>query len=160
MTTTAGRRRAVAAVAALLVIALIAGGLALLFSGGGVSKDDFIAKADAICRETGEQTSALDAPTDLTSTGEFFSTVTPILLKETSDIKALETPEEDVETLNDWIATQEELADIFQEATDAANSGDQEGFDAAFTEANAVQAESSSLATQYGFRICGISAPS
>lgn len=142
------------------MIALIAGGLALLFSGGGVSKEDFISKADAICRTTGEETSSLEPPTDLETTGEFFTTVTPILLEETSDIKALEAPEEDVETLNDWLATQEELADIFQEAADAANSGDQEGFDAAFTEANAVQAESGSIAAEYGFNVCGISAPS
>ena len=160
MTATVGRRRVIAAIAALLVIALIAGGLALLFSGGGVSKDEFIAQADEICRATGKETSALDPPTDLASTGEFFTTVTPLLLEETRDIKALETPEEDVETLNAWIATQEELADIFQEAADAANSDDQEGFDAAFTEANAVQAESSTLASEYGFRVCGISAPS
>lgn len=150
----------VAVVAVVLVVALVAGGLALLFSGGGVSKKDFITEADAICRETGEQTASLDPPTDLPSTGVFFSAVIPLLEEETSGIKALDAPEEDKETLDAWIATQEELAGIFSDAADSANSGDQQGFDAAFTEANTVQAESGSLAAEYGFGVCGISTPS
>lgn len=153
----------VAVIAVVLVVALIGGVLAALgvvFSGGGVSKEEFITQADAICRDIGKQTSSLEPPTDLPSTGEFFSAVIPLLEEENSGIKALEAPEEDKETLDAWIATQEELAGIFTEAADAANSGDDQGFDAAFTEANAVQAESSQLAAEYGFGVCGISTPS
>lgn len=150
----------VAAVAVVLVVALILGGLALLFSGGGVSKEDFITEADAICSDIREQTASLDSPTDLPSTGEYFTALTPLLEEETSGIKALEPPDDDRETLDAWIATQEELAGTFEAAADAANSGDQEGFDAAFTEANAVQAESGRLAVEYGFRVCGIITPS
>lgn len=153
----------VAVVAVILVVALIGGVLAALgglFSSGGVSKEEFIPQADAICRDTGEQTATLEPPTDLPSIGEFFSAVTPLLEEETSAIKALESPEEDKETLDAWIATHEELAGLFSSAADAGNSGDQQGFDSAFTEVNTVQAESGRLAAEYGFRVCGISAPS
>jgi hypothetical protein len=143
-----------------LVIALVGGVLALVFSGGGVSKEEFIEQADDICRSVGERTSALTAPTDLESTGEFFAAVIPLLEEETSGIKALEAPDEDRETLDAWLDTQERLAVTFQEAADAANADDQEGFDAAFTEANAIQAESSRLAAEYEFNVCGISTPS
>ena len=129
-------------------------------AGGGASKEEFIEQADAICRSVGEETASLEPPTDLAATGEFFDAVTPLLERETREIRALEAPEEDAETLESWLETQDRLAAIFEEAAEAAAADDQNGFDAAFGEANAVQAESSGLAASYGFTVCGISTPS
>lgn len=142
-------------VALVLVLALIGGGFVVFF-GGGVSKEEFIQQADDICSAKLEESSAIPQPTDLESTGNLFREVTPILQAQTREIKALEAPDEDIEVLEDWLKTQDELVGVFQAAAQAAGSGDQEGFDAAFTEANAIQAQSSRLASQYGFAVCGI----
>jgi hypothetical protein len=50
--------------------------------------------------------------------------------------------------------------DVFETATETAGSGDQQGFDEAFAEANAIQARSARLAEEYGFESCGITTPS
>lgn len=156
----ARRRAVVAGVAILLVVALVGGVLALVFSGGGVSKEEFIEQADAICRSVGEETATLEPPTDLAATEEFFDAVIPLLDRETREIRALEAPEEDSETLESWLETQDRLLAIFNEAAEAAAADDQNGFDSAFGEATAVQVESGGLAASYGFKVCGISTPS
>lgn len=153
------RRRILATVAVVVLIAMVAGAFFLFFS-GGVSKEEFIEKADAICSQKLEESSAIEQPTDLESTGNLFAGVTPILVAQTREIRALEAPDEDAAVLEDWLNTQDELVVVFRTAAEAAGSGDQEGFDAAFTDANAIQAQSSRLASQYGFDVCGIATPS
>ena len=148
-----------AVLAALLVAGLVGGGAVLIFS-GGVSKDDFIEQADDICRQTLQRSQALPDPTDLESTGALFEDVTPLLEEQTRSISALEAPEEDRETLDDWLNTQRQLAEVFRTAAEAATSGDQKAFDAAFSDANLIQARSNQLASDYGFVVCGITTPS
>jgi hypothetical protein len=131
-----------------------------MFFAGGVSKEEFIEQADDICAAKLEEASSIPAPTDLESTGNLFTEVTPILEDQVREIKALEAPEEDAEVLDDWLDTQTALVDVFRTAADAATSGDQEGFDEAFAEANEIQARSSRLAEDYGFESCGITTPS
>ena len=132
----------------------------MLLLSDGVSKEDFIEQADDICRDTLQKSEALADPTDLESTGALFEDVTPLLEEQTRRISALEAPEEDRETLDDWLNTQRQLADVFRTAADAATTGDQAGFDAAFSEANLIQARSNQLASEYGFVVCGVSTPS
>ena len=125
-----------------------------------MSKEDFIEQADDICRDTLEKSEALPDPTDLESTGALFEDVTPLLEEQTRSISGLEAPEEDREVLDDWLNTQRQLADVFRSAAEAATSGDQKAFDAAFNDANLIQTRSDQLASQYGFDVCGITTPS
>lgn len=146
-------------IAILLVVALLVG-VFFVFFGGGVSKEEFIEQADAICKAALEDSSEIPPPTDLEATGNLFSEVTPILQEQTRDIRALERPEEDQEVLEDWLNTQDQLVEVFQIAADEATAGNQQGFDDAFTEANAIQAQSNRLAADYGFGVCGITTTS
>lgn len=125
-----------------------------------MSKEEFIEQADDICSAALEESAGIPQPTDLESTGNLFAEVTPILQEQTREIKALERPEEDREVLEEWLNTQEELVGVFRRAADAATAGDQKGFDEAFTEANAIQAQSTTLAGEYGFEVCGITTTS
>ena len=131
-----------------------------MFFGGGVSKEEFVEQADDICSAALEESAGIPQPTDLESTGNLFAEVTPILENQTRDIRALERPEEDQDVLEDWLNTQEQLIEVFRTAADEATSGNQEGFDEAFTEANAIQAQSTRLASEYGFEVCGITTTS
>jgi hypothetical protein len=148
---------------ALLVVGLVGGGLYLLL-GGGVSKEEFIEQADAVCRQTFEESLALAEsgnfdPADLESNGRLIQDVTVLLEDQTQSIVALEPPEEDRDILDEWLNTQRALADVFRSASSAALEGDQKGFDAAYADANAIQARSSELAAAYGFEVCGLSTP-
>jgi hypothetical protein len=145
-------------VAALVVLALI-GGAVWFFLLRGPSKEEFIADADAICAAKSDEADAIEQPTDLTDTGPYFEQITEIQRDEIEEINALEAPEEDAETLEGFIGTQEELADIFVRLADSANAGDQAAFDAALADATTVQSRASDLAQDYGFRNCGKSTP-
>jgi hypothetical protein len=158
----------VAVVALLVVIALVGGVLALVFSGAGdpdepspeALKSRFIQSADAICTEIGEETAALESPTDLQSTGEFLTAVLALLERQTTEIEALQKPQLDIATLEAWLDTQSRLATAFESAASAANEGDQSGFDTAFAEVTEIQSESTRVAIEYGFTVCGIATPS
>lgn len=145
---------------ALLVAGLVGGGYALFFS-GGVSKEDFIEQAEDICSETREQERAID-PGDPTAPGalaRFYEANLELLERQTTRIKELELPEEDRQLLDEWLSTQEQLAQAFEDLVEAAANGDQAGVDAAFTETAGLQAQSTELATRYGFTSCGIASP-
>lgn len=141
-------------VAAVVVGALIAS-VVVLATDGGVSKEEFIDQTDAICAQKRAEADELTDPTDLESTGTFFSQIVPILEDQISEIRALEAPEDDRDVLDQWLDTQERLVEIFGRAADAASAGDQPGFDEAFADANAAQLESSRLAEEFGFEVCG-----
>lgn len=137
-----------------MVGALIAS-VVVLATDGGVSKEEFIDQADAICAQKRAEADELTDPTDLETTGTFFSQIVPILEDQIAEIRALEAPEDDRDVLEQWLDTQERLVEIFGRAADAASSGDQQGFDEAFADANAAQLESSRLAEDFGFEVCG-----
>jgi predicted component of type VI protein secretion system len=144
--------------AALVVLALVAGAV-WFFLNRAPSKEDFIADADAICAAKSDEADAIEQPTDLAGSGPYFEQITEIQRAEVEEIEALEAPEEDADVLNDFIGTQEELADIFVRLADSSNAGDQDAFDAALADATSVQSRASDLAQEYGFQNCGKSTP-
>ena len=139
---------------------LVGGGYVLFFS-GGISKEEFIEQADDICVETYEESATLDPgdPTDLGSTADYYDANRRLLVAQTRSIRELESPDEDAELLQDWLNTQDQLALAFATAVEAADNGDEEGFDAAVADMAVVQGRSTELATRYGFQSCGIGSP-
>lgn len=146
-----------------LVLGLVGGGLFLVF-GGGVSKAEFIEEADTVCQETFDESLALTEaggfnPEDLDSYGRYVADAASLLEDQTTTITAMEIPEEDRSTLDDWLDTQRALAEVLRTAATSAVADDQKGFEAAFADANAIQSRSGQLAAAYGFEVCGLSTP-
>ena len=140
-------------------------GIFFVFFAGGVSKEDFIAQADDICRASFDESAEISETIDfeaggLSGAATLFRETTPILENQTREIRALERPEEDQELLQDWLNTQGRLVEVFQTAADEAAAGEQRGFTEASTEANEIQAHASRLASEYGFEVCGITTTS
>ena len=144
----------------MLIAGVVGGGYVLFFS-EGVSKEEFTEQADDICRATYEESATLDPgdPTSLGSTADYYEANRELLVAQTRDIRALESPEEDAELLQDWLNTQDQLALAFETAIEAAADDDREGFDAALADMALVQGRSTELATRYGFDVCGIGSP-
>ena len=122
--------------------------LAVVFSGGGVSKEEFIQQADAICSQVSEDASEIEPSPDI---GEYYGAFLPLLERQTTEIRALEAPDEDAETLEAWLETQDRLAESFSALAEGTADSDE-----VTTEITEIQVESSELATQYGFETCGI----
>lgn len=131
-----------------------------MFLSGGVDKEGFIEEADAICRAIQDETQTLTETTDPTAPTQYYEGLTALLEKQTREIKTLEAPAENRDTLDEWLATQDALARVFAASAGAAGAGDAIGSDQAFEEATAQQVRSNELASSYGFEVCGIIAPS
>jgi pSer/pThr/pTyr-binding forkhead associated (FHA) protein len=151
--------RLIGIIAAILVVLAVIGGVVFFLLNRGPSKEDFIADADAICAAKSDEADAIEVPTDLTGYGPYFEQITQIQREEINEINALEAPEDDAETLEGFMDTQEELAGIFVRMADSANASDQDAFDIALADATSVQSRASDLAQDYGFQNCGKSTP-
>jgi hypothetical protein len=110
---------ATAVVAALCVVAAGCGG-----GGGGerLSRDDYVAKADAICLATVKKRRALPAPTALAGIPRYVDRALPLLDAARSDLRALRPPAELEDEVTTWLAAigeeRDALADLRSAAED------------------------------------------
>jgi hypothetical protein len=92
--------RATAVVGAIAVIAAGCGG-----GGGGdrLSRDDYVAKADAICLATVQKRQALPVPTGLAGIPRYVDRALPLLDSARSDLQALRPPPELEDEVASWL---------------------------------------------------------
>jgi hypothetical protein len=134
---------------ALAVLAALAAGCA----GGGYTKRDFIARADAICANALRQTRSIASGTALSS---YLSEFVPVLRTEASQLRALRRPPgtaTDRATLERYFAALSQTVAEYRQLAAAAKTGDEE----AVSNAEAALGASPvySLATSYGLSSCG-----
>jgi hypothetical protein len=113
--------RAIAFVAALTVIAAGCGG------GGGderLSRDDYVAKADAICRATVDKRRALPVPTALAGIPRYVDRALPLLDSARSDLRALRPPPELEDEVTSWLQAIEDERDALSNLRRAAADKD------------------------------------
>lgn len=145
------RGAVIAAVAVALAIAGCGGG----DSSGSISKEEFIAKADAICKKSNSRMEAafgkfLQGNPNLTkTTGPKFErlvgdVMVPNLKREVEELRALEIPDGGEEKVNAMIAALEEGVETAERDPQAVtNSSD------------VVFGISSRIAGEYGLEVCG-----
>lgn len=133
----------------------------------GPSRDEYIAKADAFCKqrnvEAKERNEKLQRiVTASHSEDEFFAKATPALeegLKWTRDgqeeFKDIDPPEADKETIDKLVAaTDEELA-VLEKVVDAVRDRDLDRFTDLADEQQKVDDRANQIARDYGFKECG-----
>lgn len=93
--------------------------------GGGserLSRDDYVAKADAICLATVEKRQALPVPTGLAGIPRYVDRALPLLDAARSDLRALRPPPELEDEVADWLAAigdeRETLSELRRAARD------------------------------------------
>jgi hypothetical protein len=145
------------------IVPLLAIAAVLAGCGGGTTKADFVARADAICANTVRQTRSIPPPSfthsasqRLSALAGYLAVVLPIEQTETNQIHALPRPTQDARAraaLTDYLAALTKAVSEYGELTAAAKRGDAQGVanDEAALRANPV----ASLATSYGLRTCG-----
>jgi hypothetical protein len=140
---------------ALLTAAVLATGLIAAGCGGddddggggeSITKEEFIAEADAICREDGEsiEQAGQDIQTEADVEDFILNTIVPTLREEVEQIRDLGAPAGDEDQINAMLDAVDEGLDEIEDDPSAATN----------TAANPLN-EASRLAQDYGLQVCG-----
>jgi hypothetical protein len=124
--------------------------------GGGkpLTRDQYAAKADAICGKYTAQTKALATPSNLSDLADVADKTLPILDHAISDLGKLTPPADERSTVDQWLAQVQNLRSDLQEIRDKAKSNDIQGVQAVVPRATQDNRQSNKLATQLGMKVC------
>ena len=143
------------------LVALGAGALTLAgCSGGGdsgerLSKAEFVAQADAICRKYEARLDALGQPTNVTELRAFADKALPIAKDGRDELDDLKPPENLEDTYDAWLEQGDEAIEIVERLRDAAEEQDQAEIGKIAADAQRTDAEANRLAGELGFEQCG-----
>jgi len=161
--------RSLIGVALVVVVVFVAG----CGGGGGssstVSKEDFIAQADAICtKHDAEFTNEIEStfpPVDPTSPStsdedlEKFEdplhATQELRSRQVDELRALTPPEDFQEQWDTVLSFLDSSVEALGKAADAVGEADREAIAAAFAEGEEGSEEADSIAKDYGFEVCG-----
>jgi len=140
-------------------IARIVVGLALLAgtacSDQGLSKEEFIERADAVCAEAEEQTKDLQPPRSPEELAEFTDEAQRITGELLSDLRELEPPEEGRETIESLLATIEEALGYLPQIRDAALERQAQRIQELGSSLQQASSKANEIAQGYGLQTCG-----
>jgi hypothetical protein len=151
-----------AAVGALALVGVIAALAALLdlgpFGGGGgeLSKADFIAKGDAICKDAHDQFAQLQKspPTDAAEAVALTQRLIEISENELNAIRDLDAPAEVRPALDRYLRVREQGIDVLRQGLEAAQKKNAQAYAAAQAKITAGQVHRLKLAQAVGFSEC------
>jgi len=131
-------------------------------SGDALSKEEYIAQADAICAETSVKSdAAVNEFATAYQSGDFNSAAD--IIQETgvttdaalADLKELVPPEEDQETIDSLFEVSDEQSALVADFVEAVRSGDDAAVQAVGVQADELDTQSNQIADDYGFVDCG-----
>jgi len=149
------RVRAAGAVAALALAGVAAG------CGGGdgggdrLTKAEYIAQADAICKAANEKIDALGEPASLEEVAALATSAIEIQEGSLAELRALKPPEEDEATLNEAYALVEQQVEVGKKVKAAAEAGDLEAIQTLIAENEPLDDQADKIAADYGLTECG-----
>jgi len=123
-----------------------------------VSREDYIAKADAVCGTYQVRLSAIPRPvtSEPAELGVYLERALPIAREQNEKLADLEEPS-DAETrdqVEQLLALLKQEIDFNNAAQKAASAGDRGALDSAWQQGAAVSAEAGRIAEQIGFVVC------
>lgn len=123
-----------------------------------VSREDYIAKGDALCGEYQVRLSRIPRPvtTEPAELAVFLERGLPIAREQNEKLADLEKPSDEVtrDQVDQLLDLLDQELDFNEAAQQAASAGDQADLDSALQQATAVSAEAGRLAEQIGFVVC------
>jgi hypothetical protein len=144
----------VLALAALAVVAALAAGCG---GGGGdrLTKEDYIAKADAICKSANEKLDALPAPESLEDVASLADDAIAIQEDALSQLRDLKPPEADEARLNEAYDLLGQQVEIGRQIAQAAKDGDEAKVQELLGQIDPVNEQADQIAQDYGLAECG-----
>lgn len=124
--------------------------------GGGkrLTEAEYASKADAICGKYNQQVKALDNPSSLKELASVADKTFLILGNAIRDIRKLKPPENEQNTVDQWLDEVEKLQDDLTEIRDKAKDNDMQGVQAVVPKAEQHNTRSNELATELGMKVC------
>ena len=124
--------------------------------GGGkpLTREQYAAKADAICGKYKQQTDALARPANLADLGKVADQVLPILDHARGDLHKLKPPPAEQATANAWLDQFDVIISDVEKIRDKANDNDTAAVQALAGPALQHDQHANELATQLGMTVC------
>jgi hypothetical protein len=124
--------------------------------GGGkaLTREQYAAKADAICGKYKKQTDALARPANLADLGKVADQVIPILEGARNDLRKLKPPANEETTANAWLDQFDVIIGDVEKIRDKANDNDTGAVQDLAGPALAHNQQANKLARQLGMTVC------
>ena len=125
-------------------------------SGGSrLSRSDYAAKADAICKKYNAKTKQIgNNSKSLSDVAKAFDQALPLLENALAELKALKPPKSEQHSVDEWLAQSQVLKHDLQEMRDKAKAKDLKGVQEAFARASANDKQGNRLAAKLGMKVC------
>jgi hypothetical protein len=123
---------------------------------GGVSKAEYIAEVDAICKRGEEELDALPEPSSLDELASQADEAKGLFEDALADIRAVEKPDDQAfaDDVDAYLADIEATSGRFDELKEAAEAGDEAAVRQIGEEAEAAQEDTDRQARELGFKEC------
>jgi hypothetical protein len=124
--------------------------------GGGkpLTRQQYAAKADAICAKDKQRTEALARPTNLADLGKVADQMLPILDQARTDLRKLKPPADEQATADAWLDQFDVIIDDVEKIRDKAKDNDTAGVQALAGPALKHDQHANELARQLGMTTC------
>jgi hypothetical protein len=129
-------------------------------SNGALSKEEFIERADAICRDVDKQSTNLKVPEKASQAPAFADRAHDIVEEAIEKLRNLEPPEEDKKQIERMIDSIEEANDYLPRIAQAAADEDLKRFQELNANLGRAVDEANRIANDYGLEVCGGAAAS
>jgi len=123
-------------------------------SGKPLTKEEYAAKADAICGKYNQQTKSLATPKNLSELAKVADKTLPVLDHAINDLSKLRPPASEKALSDQWLTQVRNLKGDLQEIRDKAKSGDLQAVQGVVPKAQEHNSQSNQLATQLGMSVC------
>jgi hypothetical protein len=124
-------------------------------SNRALSYDGFVAEANKICSEANDATDALDiTPEATTENADKLNQGLEATRQARDDLEGLDAPDELASARDAFVAKVDEQNAVIERGATAAQSEDQEGYEAALGEANEIGKETDELGSKLGAAEC------
>ena len=148
--------------AGLFAVALVAGLAAASCGGDGgggggeaLTKEEWIAQADAICAGANAQIDALGEPAGLEDVADFSAKAEEISRAQLEKLRALTPPEGDAAAVGEMLGLVEQVIDEAAKLGDAAKEGDVGKINEIVAAIDPINERADQLAQDYGLQECG-----
>ena len=140
------------------LLGLLAAALALASCGGGgktaLSKAEFVAQANAICKDYDARINALGDPQSIEDLVGLVEKAKPIAEDGVAKLRALEAPEDLQAGYDDYLATGDVNIELLGQLGEAAKSGDAAAIEKIGTEGEANADKAHGIAAELGLTEC------
>ena len=137
----------------MLAIALAAG-CGGSSNGQRLTREQYAARADAVCSKYKQKTDALSRPSTLSGLADVSDQLLPLLHDARGELRALRPPRNEEATAKAWVDEFDVIIDDVEKIRDAAKKNDTAAVQAAARPALRHDQHSNDLATQLGMTVC------